>query len=102
MVVSIKWLAHAGFQIKTDGKIIYIDPYEGEYSEKADLILVTHSPHLLDHVEPEEVYVVEKPGRETVVKKLSNSREMKAVKKFLQEGGTLGEAWYSGAMGGVP
>jgi len=68
----------------------------------SQVILVTHSPHLLDHVEPEEVYVVEKPGRETVVKKLSNSREMKAVKKFLQEGGTLGEAWYSGAMGGVP
>ncbi|MGD8545610.1 MAG: MBL fold metallo-hydrolase [Candidatus Bathyarchaeota archaeon] len=43
MVVLIKWLGHASFQIKAEGKIIYIDPYEGEYSEKADLILVSHS-----------------------------------------------------------
>lgn len=43
MAVLIKWLGHASFQIKAEGKIIYIDPYEGEYSEKADLILVSHS-----------------------------------------------------------
>jgi len=39
----IKWLGHASFQIKTDTKTIYVDPYKGEYSQKADLILVTHS-----------------------------------------------------------
>jgi L-ascorbate metabolism protein UlaG (beta-lactamase superfamily) len=40
-------LGHASFIVKTEGKTIYIDPYEGEYAEKADLILVTHSHH--DH-----------------------------------------------------
>jgi L-ascorbate metabolism protein UlaG (beta-lactamase superfamily) len=29
--------------MKAEGKIVYIDPYEGEYSEKADLVLLTHS-----------------------------------------------------------
>jgi len=49
MTVVIKWLGHASFQIKTKGKTIYIDPYKGEYNQKADfnqkadLILVTHS-----------------------------------------------------------
>ncbi len=43
MSFIIKWLGHASFQLKVDKKIIYIDPYKGDYSEKADLILVTHS-----------------------------------------------------------
>ena len=43
MTLSIKWLGHASFQINAEGKTIYIDPYEGEYSEEADLILVSHS-----------------------------------------------------------
>lgn len=43
MTLSIKWLGHASFQMKAEGKIVYIDPYEGEYSEKADLVLLTHS-----------------------------------------------------------
>jgi L-ascorbate metabolism protein UlaG (beta-lactamase superfamily) len=43
MTVAVKWLGHASFQIRTKGKTIYIDPYKGEYSQKADLILVTHA-----------------------------------------------------------
>jgi L-ascorbate metabolism protein UlaG (beta-lactamase superfamily) len=43
MTFTLKWLGHASFQINVEGKIIYIDPYSGKYSEKADLILVTHS-----------------------------------------------------------
>ena len=43
--VEIKWLGHSSVKIKTsDGKIIYIDPYEiKDNSEKADFILITHS-----------------------------------------------------------
>jgi len=43
MTVTLKWLGHACFQIKMDGKIGYIDLYQAESREKADLILVTHS-----------------------------------------------------------
>jgi L-ascorbate metabolism protein UlaG (beta-lactamase superfamily) len=54
MSVFIKWLAHAGFQIKAEGKIIYVDLEKyGEASEKADLILVTHSH--TDHCDPEKI-----------------------------------------------
>ena len=43
MTVTLKWLGHSCFQIKWDRKICYIDLYEAEPTEKADLILVTHS-----------------------------------------------------------
>lgn len=59
------------------------------------VIMTTHSPYLLDHVKPEEIYVVNKKGNETEVKRLSSTEQIKAVKAFLEEGGTLGEAWYS-------
>jgi len=54
----VKWLGHASFIIKAEGKTIYIDPYEGEYAEKADLILVTHSHH--DHCDPFKISKIRK------------------------------------------
>jgi energy-coupling factor transporter ATP-binding protein EcfA2 len=65
----------------------------------AQVVATTHSPYLLDHVEPEEVYVVSRVGIETKVRRLSETEEVKLVKMFLEEGGTLGEAWYSGLLG---
>lgn len=58
MNLSIKWLGHASFQIRAEGKTIYVDPYEGEYSEKADLILVTHSH--FDHCDTSKIKKVRK------------------------------------------
>jgi L-ascorbate metabolism protein UlaG (beta-lactamase superfamily) len=43
MSFTLKWLGHASFQMNVEGRIIYVDPYSGKYSEKADLILITHS-----------------------------------------------------------
>jgi len=51
--ISIRWLGHASSQIKTEGQNIFIDPYEGEYTERADIILVTHSHD--DHCDPSKI-----------------------------------------------
>lgn len=59
----IKWLGHASFLIKTLGKNIYIDPYAGDYTEKADIILVTHRHH--DHCDIPKISSITKP--ETVI-----------------------------------
>jgi L-ascorbate metabolism protein UlaG (beta-lactamase superfamily) len=61
MVVTIKLLAHAGFQIKTGNKVVYIDLEErGKASEKADLILVTHSHP--DHCDLSKIKIVREKG----------------------------------------
>lgn len=41
---TMTYIGHASIKIVTkEGKVIYIDPsYEGDYSDKADFILVTH------------------------------------------------------------
>jgi L-ascorbate metabolism protein UlaG (beta-lactamase superfamily) len=44
---TLYWLSHAGFKIKTNGKTIYIDPYEITDTEPADIVLITHSHY--DH-----------------------------------------------------
>lgn len=54
MPVTVKWLAHASFEIKTDSKIIYIDLEKGaDPKDKADIILATHSHS--DHCDPEKI-----------------------------------------------
>jgi len=53
---KITWLAHASFMVHVGGKTIYIDPSEGEYEEKADLILVTHVHH--DHCDVSKIKLI--------------------------------------------
>lgn len=55
---KLKYLGHASFQIKVDDKIIYIDPYAGEYIDKADLILITHSHR--DHCDISKIKAIQK------------------------------------------
>ncbi len=74
---------------------------------KADcqVVITTHSPYLLDYVEPEEVVVVWREmgeeGLETKVRRPSEE-ELERVKALLRDGWTLGEVWCSGVIGGVP
>lgn len=44
--INIEWLGHSGFKIK-ENKVIYIDPFEIEGGERADVIFITHSHY--DH-----------------------------------------------------
>lgn len=51
---KLLYFGHASMRITTsEGKVIYIDPYVGDYSINADLILVTHSHY--DHSDIDKV-----------------------------------------------
>jgi L-ascorbate metabolism protein UlaG (beta-lactamase superfamily) len=55
----VKWLDHASFLVKVAGKNFYIDPYGGEYTEKADVILISHSHS--DHCDLDKIKAILKP-----------------------------------------
>ncbi|MGC8936569.1 MAG: MBL fold metallo-hydrolase [Candidatus Methanomethylicaceae archaeon] len=62
-MVTIKWLGHAAFQIKSGERTIYIDLGEGARpSDKADVVFATHSHW--DHLDPN---VIEKVRKENTV-----------------------------------
>jgi len=61
--VKLKFLGHASWKLKAGGKIFYIDPYQGEYDEEADVILSSHSH--TDHCDPSKINMVK--GEKTVI-----------------------------------
>lgn len=65
------------------------------------VIATTHSPHLLDlfRDHPEEVVIAEKVGRAATFSRLADRADLA---ELLAEGGSLGDLWYSGILGGVP
>jgi L-ascorbate metabolism protein UlaG (beta-lactamase superfamily) len=53
IIDSLEWLGHSGFRIRTNGGVIYIDPYRVKQGPEADLILITHGHY--DHFSPQDV-----------------------------------------------
>jgi L-ascorbate metabolism protein UlaG (beta-lactamase superfamily) len=72
---EIRWLGHAGFLIKNH-KVIYIDPFNiKENSEKADIILITHSHY--DHCSVADIKNIIKEGTKIVLTADSQSKIMR-------------------------
>lgn len=63
--IDLKWTGHSGFFIK-NSKNIYIDPYNiKDESEKADIILITHSHY--DHCSFADMEKIVKDGTRIIV-----------------------------------
>jgi L-ascorbate metabolism protein UlaG (beta-lactamase superfamily) len=63
--IELEWLGNSGFLI-TNGKVIYIDPYNlSSNLPKADIILVTHGHH--DHCSLADIEKIVKKGTMIVV-----------------------------------
>ncbi|MGE0432381.1 MAG: AAA family ATPase [Planctomycetota bacterium] len=72
----------------------------GETRPPVQVIATTHCPYLLDlyRDHPEEVVVASKDGLDVSFKRLVDIPNY----EFLVRDSHLGEAWYSGVLGGVP
>lgn len=72
----------------------------GESREPVQVIATTHSPILLDlfRDHPEEVVIANKTGTEAAFQKLP---DLPNFEEILADS-SLGDAWYSGVLGGVP
>ncbi len=82
---------------------IYRLSYPENYGEKRDpvqVIATTHSPYFLDLFKdhPEEVVIADKLGLEVRFERLSDREDLDEILGDAQ----LGDAWYSGVLGGVP
>ncbi|MDP2660165.1 MAG: AAA family ATPase [Dehalococcoidia bacterium] len=67
-------------------------------SSRAQVLVNTHSPYLLNQLLPEDLLIVEKKEGKTQVRPLSDQEGIKDAVQILG----LGELWYSGHIGGVP
>lgn len=72
----------------------------GESREPMQVLATTHSPYFLDlfRDHPEEVVIAQRDGTDAFFEPLAKRGDIQAI----LEGTHLGEAWYSGVLGGVP
>ena len=67
-------------------------------STRSQLLVSTHSPYLLNFLDPDDIVIVEKHEGATEV---SRAKDLGAIKESLKTLG-LGEMWYAGSLGGTP
>ena len=72
----------------------------GEDRQPVQVIATTHSPYFLDLFKdhPEEIVLANKTGQDVKFERLSERDEIEEILGTAP----LGEAWYSGILGGVP
>ena len=67
--------------------------------EVSQAFVTTHSPYLVDRLDPEDIVVVEKTNGATTLKRPSSAGDLRKLMKEYES--TLGELWFHGALGGV-
>ena len=67
-------------------------------SGKRQVIISTHSPYLLNLIEPDSVFVFDKKQAGTTITEAGTTKELTSLLRSVG----LGEAWYAGSIGGVP
>lgn len=81
--MELKWLGHASWLFKTSDINIYLDPYEGEYKEKADIIISTH--HHDDHCKLDKIALI-KTNKTKIVATRECGDKIKAPTTTLKPG----------------
>jgi len=74
--VKISWLGHDGFKMK-NAKTVYVDPYEIQGGEAADILLISHNHE--DHCSPEDVKKIVSE-KTTIITTAESRRKLSKVK----------------------
>ena len=67
-------------------------------SEHSQVIVTTHEPDLLDHLEPSEVILCDKEDGFTKLRKASSVADIEQFRQHF----SLGELWEQGVVGAIP
>ncbi|MGD2108713.1 MAG: AAA family ATPase [Phycisphaerae bacterium] len=80
-------------------RLAYPENY-GEQRDPVQVVATTHSPYFVDlfSEHPEEIVIAEKIGNEATFRRLVDLPNFEEI----LEDAHLGEAWYTGILGGVP
>ncbi|HLJ11179.1 MAG TPA: AAA family ATPase [Planctomycetaceae bacterium] len=80
-------------------RLAYPDSSSGQRAP-VQVIATTHSPYFLDLFKEhaEEIVIAQKQGAEATFERLSERPDIEQI----LDGASLGDVWYSGALGGVP
>ncbi|MCX6250263.1 MAG: MBL fold metallo-hydrolase [Bacteroidetes bacterium] len=85
--MEITWMKWDSFKINIGGKIIYLDPVFGDYTEKADLVLVSHSHQ--DHSDLQVISKIRTP-KTVVLTTQENEKKVNGIGLSPGESYTLG------------
>ena len=106
LLVVTTWSVHDSSLITIEEPENGVHPHLAEYlveilrsaSEQSQVIVTTHSPALLDHLEPQEVILCDKKDGFTKLQSASSVADIDQFRKHF----SLGELWSQGAVGAVP
>ena len=84
--LQLVWLGHSGFKIKSNSIVIYVDPYQIEETEKADVLLITHDHY--DHCSKEDVEKILKKDTIIVCNEAS-AKKLGVQAKIIDVGKTI-------------
>ncbi len=73
-----------------------------EASERTQFLIATHSPALVNRLEPDELIVCERASDGASRIPAIDSHDVRRMEKELEGRIGLGELWFAGSLGGVP
>ena len=106
LLVATTWSVRESSLLTIEEPENGVHPHLAEYlvevlksgSERSQLIVTTHDPDLLDHVEPADVILCDKKDGFTKLRKASMVADIERFRQHF----SLGELWTQGAVGAIP
>lgn len=106
LLVITTWMSRNASLVAVEEPENGIHPHLSEHivkilktaSKTTQLLVTTHNPAFLDHLEPDQVILCDKIQGFTKLRRASDVAEVESFRKHFD----LGELWVQGTLGGIP